>query len=150
LVLQFGGASGTLAALGRKGDALGKLLARELGLGYPDAPWHSHRDRLAALLCACGVLTAALGKMARDLSLLMQSEIAEAEEFSSVGRGGSSTMPHKRNPVGCALALASASRLPGLVSNFLRGMSQEHERGLGGWHAEWPTIAQAIDATGLA
>jgi 3-carboxy-cis,cis-muconate cycloisomerase len=88
--------------------------------------------------------------MARDLSLLMQSEVGEAAEASVPGRGGSSTMPHKRNPVGCMLALASAGRLPGLVSSFLSGMSQEHERGLGGWQAEWPVVAQAMQATGLA
>jgi 3-carboxy-cis,cis-muconate cycloisomerase len=150
LVLEFGGAAGTLAALGKKGTVLGKTLARELGLGFPDAPWHAHRDRLAALLCACGVLTGALGKMARDLSLLMQTEVGETAEASAQGRGGSSTMPHKRNPIGCALTLASAGRLPGLVSSFLSGMPQEHERGLGGWHAEWPVVAQAVQATGLA
>jgi 3-carboxy-cis,cis-muconate cycloisomerase len=150
LVLEFGGASGTLAALGKKGTALGKALARELGLGFPDAPWHAHRDRLAALLCACGVLTGTLGKMARDLSLLMQTEVGETAEAYAPGRGGSSTMPHKRNPIGCALALASAARLPGLVSTFLSVMPQEHERGLGGWHAEWAVVAQAVQATGLA
>jgi 3-carboxy-cis,cis-muconate cycloisomerase len=88
--------------------------------------------------------------MARDLSLLMQTEIGEAAETLAPGRGGSSTMPHKRNPVGCALTLASAARLPGLVSSFLSNMPQEHERGLGGWQAEWPVITQAIQAAGLA
>lgn len=150
LVLQFGGAGGTLAALGRKGIALGKTLARELGLGFPDAPWHAHRDRLAALLCACGVLTGSLCKMARDLSLLMQTEVGEAAEGLASGRGGSSTMPHKHNPVDCMLALASAGRLPGLVSSFLSGMSHEHERGLGGGQAEWAIVSQAMQATGLA
>ena len=149
-VLQFGGASGTLAALGKKGIALGETLARELGLGFPDAPWHAHRDRLAALLCACGVLTGVLGKMARDLSLLAQTEVEEAAEAHVQGRGGSSTMPHKRNPVGCAVALAAAVRLPGLVAGFLSGMLQEHERGLGGWQAEWPVIAAAFQTTGAA
>ena len=150
LVLQFGGAAGTLAALGKKGIALGRALAHELGLGFPDAPWHAHRDRLAALLCACGVLTGSLCKMARDLSLLMQSEVGETAEGSATGRGSSSTMPHKRNPVGCMLAIASSNRLPGLVSSFLSGMSQEHERGLGGGQAEWPIVSQAMQATGLA
>jgi 3-carboxy-cis,cis-muconate cycloisomerase len=150
LVLEFGGAVGTLASLGKKGVALGRAMARELGLGYPDAPWHAHRDRLAALLCACGVLAGTLGKMACDLSLLMQTEIGEVQESASPGRGGSSTMPHKRNPIGCALALESAGRLPGLVSSFLSCMTQEHERGLGGWQAEWPIVSQAMQATGLA
>jgi 3-carboxy-cis,cis-muconate cycloisomerase len=150
LVVQFGGASGTLAALGEQGIAVGRALAAELGLGFPDAPWHAHRDRLAELLCVCGVLTGCLGKMARDLSLLMQGEVGEATEASGQGRGGSSTMPHKRNPIGCSLTLAAAVRVPGLVATFLSAMVQEHERAVGGWQAEWPTVAAIIQATGLA
>jgi 3-carboxy-cis,cis-muconate cycloisomerase len=150
LIVQFGGASGTLAFLGDKGVAVGKALADELGLAYPEAPWHTHRDRLAALMCACGVITGALGKMARDTSLLMQNEVGEVTERSDSGRGVSSTMPNKRNPVGCVLTLAAANRVPGLVANFLSGMTQEHERGAGGWQAEWPTVAAIIQATGLA
>src|SRR5277367_3397496 len=107
LILQFGGASGTLASLGEQGIAVGRALADELGLGFPEAPWHTHRDRLAELLCACGILTGSLGKMARDISLLMQGEVGEAAEPSRAGRGGSSTMPHKRNPTGCLLTLAA-------------------------------------------
>jgi 3-carboxy-cis,cis-muconate cycloisomerase len=91
-----------------------------------------------------------LGKMARDISLLMQGEVAEAAESGGDGRGGSSTMPHKRNPIGCSLALAAAHRAPGLVATFLSAMIQEHERGVGGWQAEWPVIASLIQATGLA
>ena len=150
LILQFGGASGTLAFLGDKGMAVGKALADELELAYPEAPWHTHRDRLAALMCACGVLTGVLGKMARDVSLLMQSEVGEVAEAVDSGRGGSSTMPHKHNPVGCVLALAAANRVPGLVATFLSAMIQEHERGAGGWQAEWPTVAAITQATGLA
>ena len=150
LILQFGGASGTLAALGQEGPAVGRALANELGLGYPDAPWHSHRDRMADLVCACGVLTGSLGKMARDISLLMQGEVGEAAEPGGPGRGGSSTMPHKRNPIGCSLTLAAAHRVPGLVSSFLSAMVQEHERAVGGWQAEWPTVAAVTQATGLA
>jgi 3-carboxy-cis,cis-muconate cycloisomerase len=150
LVLQFGGASGTLAALDDQGLKVGQALADELHLGYPDAPWHTHRDRLAMLVCACGVLTGSLGKMARDISLLTQNEIAEAEEPSGENRGGSSTMPHKHNPVGCSATLASAARVPALVSSFLSAMVQEHERALGGWQAEWPIISAVIQATGLA
>jgi 3-carboxy-cis,cis-muconate cycloisomerase len=150
LILQFGGASGTLASLGEKGPAVAAALANELGLGCPDSPWHPHRDRLAALVCACGVLTGSLGKMARDISLMMQHEVAEAAEPGGEGRGGSSTMPHKRNPTGCSLALAAAHRAPGLVAAFLSAMVQEHERGLGGWQAEWPTVAPIMQATGLA
>jgi 3-carboxy-cis,cis-muconate cycloisomerase len=150
LVLQFGGASGTLAALGGEGLAVGRAMAEDLGLGFPDAPWHTHRDRLAALIAACGVLTGSLGKMARDVSLLMQGEVAEAAEPGGEGRGGSSTMPQKRNPIASSLALAAANRVPGLVAAFLSSMVQEHERGVGGWQAEWPTVAATIQATGLA
>lgn len=148
--LQFGGASGTLAALGDHGLTVAHELANELGLSCPDAPWHTHRDRLAALLCACGILTGSLGKIARDISLLMQTEAGEVAEPRGQGRGGSSTMPHKHNPIGCALTLAAANRVPGLVASFLSAMVQEHERAVGGWHSEWPTIAGIIQATGLA
>jgi 3-carboxy-cis,cis-muconate cycloisomerase len=150
LLLQFGGASGTLASLGDKGEAVGRALAEELGLPYPDAPWHAHRDRLAALMAACGVETGSLGKMARDISLLMQGEVGEVAEPSSAGRGGSSAMPHKHNPIACSLTLAAAHRVPGLVAAFLTSMVQEHERGVGGWQAEWPTVSAAVQATGLA
>ncbi len=150
LVVQLGGASGTAAALGEHGIAVGQALASELGLIYPDAPWHAHRDRLAALICACGILTGSLGKMARDISLLMQHEVGEVSEPAGEGRGSSSTMPQKRNPVGCVATLTSAYRVPGLVATFLSSMAQEHERGLGGAQAEWPTVAAVIQATGLA
>lgn len=150
LLLQFGGAAGTLAGLGDQGVAVAQELARELGLICPEAPWHTHRDRLAVLICSCGVLTGTLGKMARDLSLLMQNEVGEAAEASGEGRGGSSTMPHKRNPIGCAVTIAAANRTPGQVSSFLSGMLQEHERGLGGWQAEWATVSTLIQAAGLA
>jgi len=150
LVLQFGGATGTLAALGDQGIRVGHQIARDLGLTYPDAPWHSCRDRLGALVAACGVLTASLGKMARDISLLMQNEVAEVAEPEGQGRGGSSTMPQKQNPVASALTLAAANRVPGLVAAFLFGMVQEHERGVGGWQAEWPTVGGVVQSTGLA
>jgi 3-carboxy-cis,cis-muconate cycloisomerase len=150
LALQFGGASGTLAALEDRGLAVAQALASELGLACPDAPWHAHRDRLAALMCACGVLAGSIGKIARDISLLMQGEVGEAAEPASPGRGGSSTMPHKRNPIGCALCLAAATRAPGLVAIYLFSMSQEHERGMGGLQSEWSTIAAIVQATGMA
>lgn len=149
-VLQFGGASGTLAALGDKGDAVGRALTTELGLKYPDAPWHTHRDCLAALLAACAVECGSLGKMARDIALLMQGEVAEAAEPGGDGRGGSSTMPHKHNPVASSLALAAAHRVPGLLASFLSAMVQEHERGAGGWQAEWPIVTSIIQALGVA
>jgi 3-carboxy-cis,cis-muconate cycloisomerase len=150
LIVQFGGATGTLASLGEHGPAVARALAKELGLGCPDAPWHTHRDRLATLVSSCGVLTGSLGKMARDISLLMQNEVAEVAEPSGQGRGGSSTMPHKRNPVGCAVTLAAAHRVPGEVAAFLSAMVQEHERGVGGWQVEWPIVASVVQSTGLA
>jgi 3-carboxy-cis,cis-muconate cycloisomerase len=149
-VLQFGGASGTLAALGDQGIAVTRALAEQLQLRYPTAPWHAHRDRLATLATACGVYGATLGKMARDVALLMQDEIAEAFEPGADGRGESSSMPHKRNPTACSLALASATRIPGLVAGFLAGMMQEHESGVGGGQAEWATLSELIGAVGLA
>jgi 3-carboxy-cis,cis-muconate cycloisomerase len=149
-LLQFGGAVGTLSVLGDQGLPVAKHLARELGLRCPEAPWHTHRDRLAGLVCACGVVTGSLGKFARDVSLLMQSEVGEAAEPASAGRGGSSTMPHKRNPTGCAVTIAAAYRVPGLVSSYLSSMVQEHERSVGGIQAEWPILASIVQATGLA
>lgn len=146
LVVQFGGASGTLAALGDRGLDVADRLARALGLGVPDAPWHAHRDRLAALLAACAVYVGSLGKMATDVSLLMQAEVAEAAEAG----GGSSAMPQKRNPAQCARALAAATRVPGLLAGFLAGMLQAHERGAGGLHAELPAAAAIVQATGAA
>jgi len=150
-VLQFGGASGTLASLGGSGIPVAEALSAELGFAdSPAAPWHTQRDQLATLICACGVLTGSLGKMARDISLLMQNEVGEAAEPGGEGRGGSSTMPNKRNPTACALTLAAAHRVPGLVASFLSAMLQEHERGVGGWQAEWPIIAAVVQSTGVA
>ncbi len=150
LIVQFGGASGTLAAFGEQGITVAAELAKELELGCPEAPWHTHRDRLANVICDCGVLTGSLGKIARDISLLMQNEVAEVAEPGGQGRGGSSTMPHKRNPIGSALTLAAAQRVPGEVAALLFAMMQEHERGVGGWQAEWPIVASVIQSTGLA
>jgi 3-carboxy-cis,cis-muconate cycloisomerase len=150
-VLQFGGATGTLAALGDRGIAVLEALSVELGFkNSSGAPWHTQRDQLATLVCACGVLTGSLGKMARDIVLLMQNEVGEASEPGGEGRGGSSTMPHKRNPTACSLTLTAANRVPGLVSSFLSAMLQEHERGVGGWQGEWPVVATVIQSTGVA
>ncbi len=150
LMIQFGGAVGTLAMLGDQGCIVARELAADLGLGCPDAPWHTHRDRLGASVCACGVLTGSLGKIARDVSLLMQNEVGEASEPAGEGRGGSSTMPHKRNPIGCTLTTAAATRMPGLVASYLTAMVQEHERSVGGSQSEWPTVAAVMQSTGLA
>jgi 3-carboxy-cis,cis-muconate cycloisomerase len=140
LMMQFGGASGTLASLGERGLDVASALAQELKLDLPELPWHSHRDSLAETASVLGMLAGTLGKIARDISLMMQTEIGEAFEPAGENRGGSSTMPHKRNPVSCAVVLAAATRMPGLVSTMLSAMVQEHERGLGGWQAEWQTL----------
>ncbi len=140
--LQFGGASGTLAALGDKGLTVAAALAEELRMTLPDVPWHAHRDRVAEVATTLGLLVGTLGKIACDVSLLMQTEVAEAFEPAEPGRGRSSTMPHKRNPVSAATVLAAATRVPGLVATMLAAMVQEHERGLGGWHAEWETLPE--------
>jgi 3-carboxy-cis,cis-muconate cycloisomerase len=144
LALQLGGATGTLAALGDDAESTTSLLAQELGLRPAELPWHSHRDRLVEVAATLGLLVGSLGKMARDIALLTQSEVAEVAEPSTPGRGGSSSMPQKRNPVGCAMVLAAATRLPALVSVLLAAMTQEHERGLGGWQAEWETLPEVF------
>jgi 3-carboxy-cis,cis-muconate cycloisomerase len=141
-VLQFGGGAGTLASLGTRGPAVARRLANELELALPDAPWHAERDRLAAVAATLGIFIGAAGKVARDVSLLMQTEVGEVFEPSAPGRGGSSTMPHKRNPVGAAQILAAATLAPGLVAGMLAGMVQEHERALGGWQAEWVALPE--------
>ena len=144
LVLQFGGAAGTLASLGADGPAVTEALAARLDLRVPDTPWHTQRDRLAHLACALGTATGTAGKIARDLSLLAQTEIGEVWERPVEGRGGSSTMPQKRNPVSASVALAAAHRAPGLVATILGAMLQEHERGVGGWQAEWDTLPDLV------
>ena len=140
--LQFGGAVGTLAALDERGLEVAAALAAELKLELPDAPWHTQRDRVVAVATTLGLLVGTLGNIARDVSLLMQTEVAEAFEPAAPGRGGSSTMPHKHNPVHCAVILSAAARVPALVGVMLYAMVQEHERGLGGWHAEWETLPE--------
>jgi 3-carboxy-cis,cis-muconate cycloisomerase len=140
LVLQFGGAAGTLASLNERGLEVSERLGALLDLPVPEAPWHSHRDRLAEVASALGILTSTCGKIARDVSLLMQTDVAEAFEPAAPGRGTSSTMPHKRNPTAAAAALAAATIAPNLVATILAAGVQEHERALGGWQAEWPTF----------
>ena len=142
LVLQFGGAVGTLAALGTQGPVVARALAQELKLELPGLPWHAQRDRFAEVATTLGLLVGTLGKIARDVSLMSQTEVGEALEPTAPGKGGSSTLPHKRNPVGSAVVLAAAIRVPALVSTMLAAMPQEHERGLGGWHAEWETLPE--------
>ncbi|WP_331694997.1 3-carboxy-cis,cis-muconate cycloisomerase [Pseudomonas sp. ZY71] len=142
LVLQFGGASGTLAALGEQAMPIAQALAEELQLTLPEQPWHTQRDRVVEFGAVLGLIAGSLGKFGRDISLLMQTEAAEVFEPSAPGKGGSSTMPHKRNPVGAAVLIGAATRVPGLVSTLFSAMPQEHERSLGLWHAEWETLPE--------
>jgi 3-carboxy-cis,cis-muconate cycloisomerase len=142
LVLQFGGASGTLAALGAQAMPIAEALAGELQLTLPDQPWHTQRDRLVEFGSVLGLIAGSLGKLGRDISLLMQTEAGEVFEPSAPGKGGSSTMPHKRNPVGAAVLIGAATRVPGLLSTLFSAMPQEHERSLGLWHAEWETLPE--------
>jgi len=150
LVIQFGGAVGTLAALGDRGPAVASALADDLKLGLPDLPWHTQRDRFAEVATSLGLLVGTLGKIARDISLMAQTEVAEVAEPAAPGKGGSSTMPHKQNPVGCAVILSAAIRVPALVCTMLASMVQEHERGLGGWHAEWESLPEICMLAGGA
>ena len=140
LALQFGGAAGTLAALGEHGFGVSERLAALLDLQLPDAPWHTHRDRFAEIAACFGILAGTCGKIARDVTLMMQTEVGEAFEAGASGRGGSSTMPHKRNPVGASAALSAAAVAPGLVATLLTAQVQEHERAPGGWHTDWMTL----------
>ena len=150
LVLQLGGASGTLAALGDRGPDVAAMMGTALRLAIPELPWHAHRDRFATLACALGVAMGTMGKIARDVALLAQTEVAEAFESAAGGRGGSSTMPQKRNPVSASVVLAASVRAPGLVATMLTAMPQEHERGLGGWQAEWETLPELVHLAGGA
>jgi 3-carboxy-cis,cis-muconate cycloisomerase len=145
LLLQFGGASGTLAAYRDRGLALAAELAGDLNLTTAP-PWHTCRDRLAALVANLGIYTGSLGKIARDVTLLMQFEVGEVSETG----GGSSAMPHKRNPASSAVALAASGRVPALVAAYLASMVQEHERATGPWQGEWQTMAEIVCSTGSA
>jgi 3-carboxy-cis,cis-muconate cycloisomerase len=147
LALQFGGAAGTLAALGDKGWLVAERLALELNLPLPDAPWHTHRDRIAEAASVLAIIAGTCGKIARDVSLMMQTDVAEAFEPSGEGRGGSSTMPHKRNPVAAASALAAATMAPNLAATIFAAQVQDHERSAGPWHAEWPTLPMLLLVT---
>ena len=140
LAVQLGGAAGTLASLGDKGIQVQDFLADELGLPVPDLPWHSERDRIAEIAGTLGVIAGAMSKVASDVAHLAQTEIGEASEGPMPGKGGSSAMPQKHNPVDAAFAIASARLAIGEVSVILSAMTQEHERAVGGWQAEWVAI----------
>lgn len=149
-ILQFGGASGSLTALGPEAERVMKVLAKRLKLALPPGPWFTQRVRVAAFAQDCALVVGALAKASRDIALMMQIEVGEAAEPSGPGRGSSSTMPHKRNPIGAALVLSAATRAPMLAATIVAAMPQEHERALGGWQAEWPTLAALVEALGSA
>ena len=149
-VIQLGGATGIRAALEGHGDAVAARLAARLGLNDPGSSWHGARDRVARLGSELGLLTGALARIGRDLSLLMQTELAEVTEPEGDGRGGSSAMPHKRNPVASMLALQAGLKAPGLVATLLAQQAGEHERGLGTWQADWWTMGALYECAGSA
>lgn len=150
LAVQFGGASGTLAALGHRGLDVARELSRELGLAEPVLPWHTARARVVELGTALGLAAGTMGKVALDVALLMQTEVGEVSEPAGPGRGGSSAMPQKRNPVGSVEVSASVRGVNAQVGLLLGAMVQEHERAAGGWQSEWAAISEAFRLTGGA
>lgn len=153
LQLQLGGSVGTLAEMQGRGPEVAALMARELGLAVPVAAWHTQRDEWVALGCELGILTGSLGKLGKDIALLGQHEVGEVMEPQEPGRGGSSSMPHKHNPVAAMVALAAAQRAPQRVAALLAAMPQEHERGLGLWQAElaeWPQLLMSAHGSARA
>jgi 3-carboxy-cis,cis-muconate cycloisomerase len=147
LAAQLGGAAGTLAALGGAGPEVAARFAAELGLAAPALPWHTDRLRVLDLAAALAGVCAALGKMARDVTLLAQSEVAEVSEGRA---GGSSAMPHKRNPVAAIVILGCTRRAPALLAGLAAAAEQEHQRAAGAWHAEWEPLADLLRLTGSA
>ncbi len=157
LAVQFGGAAGTLASLGDAGPRVAELLADELGLALPVLPWHTDRLRIIEVAAAAAGASAVLGKIARDVTLLAQSEVAEVREGQRSGpadgdghEGGSSTMPHKRNPVAAVVILGCTRQVPGLLATLTAAAEQEHQRAAGAWHAEWEPFSGLLRLAGSA
>lgn len=150
LVVQFGGAAGTLAALGEKGTAVQTALAQELNLNVPPTPWHTQRDNLAELASWLSLVSGSLAKMAQDIILLAQSEVAEVRETADSTRGGSSTMPQKHNPIISELIIAAARTNASLLSAMHQALVQEHERATHGWQMEWLTLPQMMGLTAVS
>jgi 3-carboxy-cis,cis-muconate cycloisomerase len=150
LVVQFGGAAGTLAALGEKGLEVVQALADELELAAPAMPWHAQRDSLVEFAGWLSLVTGSLGKMAQDIILLAQTEVGEVSETAEEGRGGSSTMPQKSNPITSELILAAARLNASLLSALHQAQIHEHERATHGWQVEWLTLPEMIMLTGGA
>jgi 3-carboxy-cis,cis-muconate cycloisomerase len=174
LAVQFGGAAGTLASLGADGPRVAALLAGELGLPLPVLPWHTDRLRIVEVAASCAGAAAVLGKIARDVTLLAQSEVAEVREGepgvaevrggepgaaevrggdepgAAARRGGSSAMPHKRNPVAAIAILGCTRQVPGLLATLTAAAEQEHQRAAGAWHSEWEPFSGLLRLTGSA
>ncbi|HEX9520126.1 MAG TPA: lyase family protein [Streptosporangiaceae bacterium] len=150
LAVQFGGAAGTLASLGDAGPRVAALLGDELGLPVPALPWHTNRLRIIDLAAALAGACAALGKIARDVTLLTQTEVAEVREAAEPGRGASSAMPHKQNPVAAITVLACTKQAPGLLATLTSAAEQEHQRAAGAWHSEWLPLSQLLTLTNSA
>lgn len=150
LAVQLGGAAGTLAPLRESGVEVVHGFAERLGLAEPVMPWHTDRTRSAELAAALGTAVGVLGKIARDVTLLAQAEVAEAGEGGDAEHGTSSTLPQKHNPVRAVLVIAAAERAPGLVATMFHAMVQEHERATGAWHAEWETVRALLCLAGGA
>ena len=148
-VLQFGGASGTLSAYGARASDLAERLAHELQLGRR-ATWHSARDGFARYGAEMALLAGISAKVAGDIALLMQAEVGELAEPAAAGRGGSSSMPHKRNPALSMLALEAGRRVPGLAATLLNQLQGEHERGIGQWQSQWLTLRELACAAASA
>lgn len=150
LAIQFGGAVGTLASLGAQGLAVRAALARRLNLPEPPIPWHTERTRVAELAGALAVTAGAAGAAAQEIVRLAGSDLGELHEQGPEGSGGSTAMPHKRNPVAAISACACARRVPGLTATVFSSMAHEHQRAEGAWHTEWPTVRELFVATGSA
>jgi 3-carboxy-cis,cis-muconate cycloisomerase len=150
LAVELGGAGGTLASMGTDGERVAGLLAKRLELDEPTLPWHANRLRVADLGASLALTAGAAEKVAVDLVLLSQTEVGEVAEASGGGRGGSSAMPHKRNPVGSVLAIACARQVRGAAGELLAAVAQEHQRAAGAWQSEWAPLTEALAMTGGA
>jgi 3-carboxy-cis,cis-muconate cycloisomerase len=147
LVVQLGGAAGTLAALGPDGPAVVEALARELALGVPDLPWHVQRDRFAETAALLALICGSLSKFALDITLMMQTEVGEVSEPHEEGRGGSSTMPQKRNPIASEYILGATRAVHALVPVMLGSMVADYERATGPWQSEALALPQCVALT---
>jgi len=150
LAVQLGGAAGTLASLGSSGTRVLGEFARELDLVEPVVPWHTDRARISEIGGALSLVSGVLGKISQDVILMAQTEVGEVAEPAGEGRGGSSTLPHKRNPILSVTAVANARRVPDLAHTLQAAMVGEHERAAGAWHSEWEALSDALALTGGA